>query len=289
MTDRQDPPAEPDSAFAPDFTPAERRLRGDGWTPERQHDFIEALAASGCVTEACGAVGLSPSSAYRLRASPGANTFRQAWDIALDYAIRRLSDAALSRAINGVARPIFYQGEQVGERRYYDERLTQFMLRYRDPVRYGRWLDHYQARRHPDGAGIALARALNEVTDAAYEEIFPIEDNETGEEGGDGHDSEENDVGADAADATPRDPTSSIPVGYRGRIQSAANFDVDDPAPPADYIFIGDRIRWALRQETLRQERERTAQDAADPFEDDRQSALIIHRPIRAHAADEPW
>ena len=69
-----------------------------------------------------------------------------------------------------MARPVFYKGEQVGERRHFDEKLTMFLLRYRDPVRYGAWLDGYEARRHPDGAGIVLAHALNSVLDAAHGE-----------------------------------------------------------------------------------------------------------------------
>jgi len=150
------------------FTPVAVRARHDGWTPERQHAFIAALAESGCVTEACAAVRMSPRTAYALRARPDASTFRQAWDVALDYAIRRLGDAAFSRALHGVPRPIFDQGEQIGERRHYDERLTMFLLRYRDPVRYGAWLDGYEARRHPDGAGIVLAHALNAVLDAGH-------------------------------------------------------------------------------------------------------------------------
>ena len=78
------------------------------------------------------------------------------------------SAAARARALPAVATPVFYQGEQIGERRRFDERLTMFLLRYRDPTRYGAWLDGYEARRHPDGAGITLAHALNRVLDAAY-------------------------------------------------------------------------------------------------------------------------
>src|SRR5690606_20298426 len=112
-----------------------------GWTPDRQHDFIKALAESGCVTEACRAVGMSARSAYALRARADAISFRNAWDTALDYAIRRLSDAVLSRAIHGVPVAQFYRGEQIGEKRYYNDRLAMFLLRYRDPLRYGKWLD----------------------------------------------------------------------------------------------------------------------------------------------------
>lgn len=152
------------------FTPVAARARHDGWSPEKQHGFIQALAESGCVREACAAVGMNPRSAYRLRARTDASAFRQSWDIAFDFAIRRLSDAAYSRALNGVSRPVFFQGEQIGERMHYDERLTMFLLRYRDPTRYGAWLDGMEARRHPDGAALFLAHALNALLDAAHGE-----------------------------------------------------------------------------------------------------------------------
>jgi hypothetical protein len=62
-----------------------------------------------------------------------------------------------------VARPVFYKGEQIGERRHYDERLAMFLLRYRDPVRYGAWRDGAVAEQHPEGAAVILSKALNQV------------------------------------------------------------------------------------------------------------------------------
>src|SRR5437868_15119514 len=90
-------------------------IRRDGWTVERQEAFLKALAACGCVRDACQAVGMSHVSAYHLRARPNAQAFRLAWNAALDCSMHRLEEAALSRAIHGVPRPIFYKGEQVGE------------------------------------------------------------------------------------------------------------------------------------------------------------------------------
>ena len=163
------PPAlpAPTPAPAPDFTPVPLRPRHDGWTPHRQADFIQALAESGCVAEACDRVAMSEASAYRLRARPGAISFRNAWDAALDYAVRRLSDAAFARALNGVAVPVFFQGEQIGERRYYDERLTMFLLRYRDPLGYGKWRDRMTQEGHPEAPAVRLAMAVKETFDDA--------------------------------------------------------------------------------------------------------------------------
>jgi hypothetical protein len=165
-------PAEPDpfdlSEFEPpEFEPAHPRPRFDGWTPERQAAFIQALAESACVMEACRAVGMSERSAYALRARADAISFRNAWEAALDYGVRRLSDAVLSRAINGVAVPVFYHGEQVGERRYFDERLAMFLLRYRDPLRYGKWLDRAEHRGHAEGAAFELNEAKAAARDDA--------------------------------------------------------------------------------------------------------------------------
>lgn len=123
------------------FEPAQLRPRHDGWTADKQIRFIEALAATKCVDEACRRVGMSDSSAYELRNRPCGAAFRKAWDIALECQLDRVEQAAVERSLNGVARPIFHKGEQVGEWRHFDERLTMFLLRNRRPARYGRWID----------------------------------------------------------------------------------------------------------------------------------------------------
>ncbi|MGI8612082.1 MAG: hypothetical protein ACR2KH_07435 [Sphingomicrobium sp.] len=126
------------------------RPRRDGWTAQRQLDFLEALAATACVEEAARHVGMSERTAYRLRLRFDAKNFREAWDAALDIGVHRLERAALGRALHGVRRPVFYQGEQVGEWREYDERLAMFLLRYRRPARFGAALDDSPALADPD-------------------------------------------------------------------------------------------------------------------------------------------
>lgn len=156
----------PPRTAAPDYVPVPLRRRHDGWTPDRQMDFIEALAETACVTQAAKTVGLSPSSAYRLRANPDAQAFRLAWDAALDVGVRRLGDAVLARAVHGVSRPIFYQGEQVGERIYYPERLAMWILRLRDPERFGAWRETPQRpNAHYDGPALWFTRMLLQLQD----------------------------------------------------------------------------------------------------------------------------
>jgi len=137
-----DPPPSPAAPTPPiAFEPARLRPRHDGWTAERQIAFIEALAATRCVDEACRRVGMSDTAAYELRNRPCGAGFRAAWDVALDCQLDRVEHSALERTLNGVPRPIFYKGEQVGEWRYFDERLTMFLLRNRRPARFGKWIE----------------------------------------------------------------------------------------------------------------------------------------------------
>lgn len=127
---------------APNFTPVPVRYRHDGWTPQRQKAFIQALAETACVAEACKRVGMSARSARNLRERGDASLFRDAWDAALSCsAIHLVEESALTRSIHGVPRPIFYKGEQVGEWRHFDERMTMWLLRYRHPRKYGAWRD----------------------------------------------------------------------------------------------------------------------------------------------------
>ena len=113
-----------------------RRIRHDGWTVARQDAFLKALAACGCITDAARAVGMSRQSAHALYQRPAAVAFRRAFDAALDAAMALVESGAWERSIKGVPRPVFHRGEQVGEYRHFDERLTMFLLRYRRAHRY---------------------------------------------------------------------------------------------------------------------------------------------------------
>lgn len=119
----------PDAHYVvPPFDPVPVKPRHDGWTPERQRGFIEALAATACVADAARCVGMSETSAYNLYARPDASAFRAAWDAALQFAVVKLEAAIFSRAIHGVPVPHYYKGELVGEHRKYDDRLAMFVM-----------------------------------------------------------------------------------------------------------------------------------------------------------------
>lgn len=71
--------------------------------------------------------------AYVLKRAPGAESFRAAWDAALNFGVQTLTDLAIDRVKHGVPVPIFWKGEQVGERRRYNERLHMFILKHHQP------------------------------------------------------------------------------------------------------------------------------------------------------------
>lgn len=116
------------------FDPVPTAPRRDGWTPARQRAFIDALGKCGLVAAAAREVGMTPKSAYRLRARGDAASFAAAWDVAVDQGRTFATDTAIERAMEGVAEPVFRGGLQVGERRRYDNRLLIAALRHWRPV-----------------------------------------------------------------------------------------------------------------------------------------------------------
>jgi hypothetical protein len=66
-----------------DFDPVSLRPRVDGWTPERQREYVEALADSGVARHAAARVGMSEQGVNRLRRRADARSFDRACDAAL--------------------------------------------------------------------------------------------------------------------------------------------------------------------------------------------------------------
>jgi hypothetical protein len=119
------------------WLPVRRKPRKDGWTPQRQRDFIAALADTGCVEHAAAQVGMSVTSCNRLRRAPGAEGFSAAWDVALTHAARVLLDTAFDRAFRGSSEPVFDRdGHRTGTRFRQNDRLLMFLLRASMPERF---------------------------------------------------------------------------------------------------------------------------------------------------------
>ena len=121
----------------PTFTPVPRqRMRRGGWSADRQREFIALLAETGSVRAACRRMGVGEHHIYKLRGHPEADSFRKAWEAALDLGIARIEDVAMDRALYGVETPVYHCGELIGTRRVHNDRLLMFLLKNRAPRRF---------------------------------------------------------------------------------------------------------------------------------------------------------
>ncbi|HEY0959517.1 MAG TPA: hypothetical protein VGE05_09620 [Novosphingobium sp.] len=138
------------------------------WTPALKARFLDHLSHSGNVRAACAEVGFSPEAAYRLRRRDP--LFAASWAAALVLGREASEQVLADRALNGVTEPIFYRGEQVGERVRFDNRLLLAHLarldRLADDTRAGR-----HARRFDELLALVAGAAVPEgMADAPGEE-----------------------------------------------------------------------------------------------------------------------
>jgi hypothetical protein len=163
-------PPEPEAECGftpPEFDPAEyrwvpvrRQPRHDGWTEEKQRRFIEVLADTGLVGLAAKEVGMTRTSAYRLRRAPYAAAFARAWDVARERAGALIEDIAFERAIEGAEQEVYDgYGEMKGSRTVHNDRLLTFLLRHLKPERYSREARAALAQAHFGGGGHGGAAA----------------------------------------------------------------------------------------------------------------------------------
>ena len=120
----------------PAFSPVPRRAMSGGWTIRRQRDFIAALAATGSVAQAAASVKMSKTGVYLLRAAAGAESFRAAWDSAIEDGVAVLKSVAFERAIDGVEVTHRKDGEVTHTTTQFDNRLmTRLLAIYDSPAR----------------------------------------------------------------------------------------------------------------------------------------------------------
>lgn len=122
-------------------------VRHDGWTLDRQANFLRGLAETHSVSAAAAMVGMTRQSAYKLRARLQGEPFDLAWDAAFQSSFDALAAAAMERALCGVEVPHYHKGELVGTSRRFDERLTVSLLGMRN-----NFLRPPAPMRHPSSA-----------------------------------------------------------------------------------------------------------------------------------------
>ena len=113
-----------------------RRITAASPTPEKLATFLRHLEESGSVSFAAQRTGIGRNAVYERRKVDPA--FARAWQKAVEMAVERLRDIAITRARDGTERELRRNGRRVGVIREYDNRLLQFLLRALQPEVYGR-------------------------------------------------------------------------------------------------------------------------------------------------------
>ena len=129
----------------------------------RRAIFLDVLRSTANVSRAARAAGLPTSSLYRRRARSQA--FAAEWDAAINEAIDSVEEELIRRARDGVERPVFYGGRQIGTMQVHSNDLLMFLARARRPEIYDRAAAAARAGGSPQAAqDMSEAEAGAEIT-----------------------------------------------------------------------------------------------------------------------------
>ena len=98
----------------------------------RRVAFLAGLERGLSAAGAAAAAGIPRSLAYKWRQMN--RDFEAAWRMAAEAGADLLEDEALRRVMEGVEKPVFYRGAQVGTVRTYNDRLLMMLLQRRRPM-----------------------------------------------------------------------------------------------------------------------------------------------------------
>lgn len=104
-------------------------------TQKRLDLFLAELSECASVTMAAARSGINRTALYRERER--SKRFAAKWDKACDLGVERLQDDAMNRALEGEARPVYRNGEKVGDFQRHDTSLLKFLLQSHRPQVYG--------------------------------------------------------------------------------------------------------------------------------------------------------
>ncbi len=103
-------------------------------TRQRKQTFLEHLRATSNVTESAQVAGVSRTALYERRAIDP--ELSKGWDDAVEQATDALEKEARRRALDGVDKPVHFQGKRVDVIKEYSDPLLMFMLRGHRPHKY---------------------------------------------------------------------------------------------------------------------------------------------------------
>ena len=109
-------------------------------TAQRKKAFLERLVTHGNVRRACRESGAPPTSVYEWKDRDP--RFAAAFLEAEAQSIGHLEDEAQRRAVEGVDKPIYQGGKQVGVTRQYSDTLLIFLMKARHPGKYRETFQH---------------------------------------------------------------------------------------------------------------------------------------------------
>ena len=99
-----------------------------------QTRFLRHLREQGNITTAAALTGITRKTAYDARWTDPA--FEREWEEAEDQAVELMEAEARRRAVHGTPRPVFHNGQQVGETIEYSDVLLIFLLKAHRPEKY---------------------------------------------------------------------------------------------------------------------------------------------------------
>lgn len=108
---------------------------GDKRSAGRKASFVTVLAQGGTIRAACDAAGIARITAFRWKKEDA--EFSSQWDDAIEEGTDVMEEEAMRRAVDGVHRPIYYQGSLVGTQLEYSDKLLEFMLKARRREKFG--------------------------------------------------------------------------------------------------------------------------------------------------------
>ena len=100
------------------------------WRPA----FLRALSAIPNVTAAAETAGIARQTAYDARKAH--EDFAGAWEGALEEGVDRMELEAHRRAVKGVARGVYHNGERIAKEKHYSDTLMIFLLKAHRPARF---------------------------------------------------------------------------------------------------------------------------------------------------------
>ena len=103
-------------------------------TDQAREVFLTTLARACNVTAACQAAGIGRQTAYTWREDDTA--FAAAWTAAIDEAVDRLEAEAWRRGVEGVDKPVTFQGEITASFKEYSDRILEVLLKAHRPEKY---------------------------------------------------------------------------------------------------------------------------------------------------------